>query len=141
MAYAEMERSAPEECGCTPCLNWVAAREETYPDEARHLLDRLGIDFRREAEVYHNARLDTGLHSYGAWYHFVGSIAEGGDAFVSTAPDGHAGTFDLEPVVETFWIGFTSRTALVPDLFGEQPLVQVEIAAEVPWVIDEEEPL
>ncbi len=28
----------------------------------------------RDAEVYHTTRLQTGLHLYGRWFHFVGKI-------------------------------------------------------------------
>ncbi len=30
-AYAGIERGDAERCGCTPCVNFVAAREQVYP--------------------------------------------------------------------------------------------------------------
>jgi hypothetical protein len=32
-----------------------------------------------DGEVYHNARLASGLHDYGGWFHFVGALAMTGD--------------------------------------------------------------
>jgi hypothetical protein len=43
------------------------------------LLDKLGGDPRKDAEVYHNARLTPGRHHYGGWYHFVGTLDQTGD--------------------------------------------------------------
>src|SRR5262245_42240485 len=76
-AYAQIEIGGAEACGCEPCRNWVASRVQLIPSGFRDLLERLGIPSDRDAEVYHNARLESGLHSYGGWYHFVGNILFG----------------------------------------------------------------
>src|SRR5262245_15323270 len=76
-AHTRASASGPETCGCGPCRNWVASREQVLPSGFRLLLGRLGIPANREAEVYHNCRLESGLHSYGAWYHFVGRVLFG----------------------------------------------------------------
>ena len=92
-----------------------------YPAEALALFDRLGITYNREAESYHNGRLESGLHSYGGWFHFVGTIEEGENNF--------------ERIGEHFSICLSSHTALIPRVFGEQPVVQLEFETEVAWVI------
>jgi hypothetical protein len=86
------------------------------------LLDRLGIPLDREREVYHNCRLDSGLHSYGAWYHFVGSVL--------------SGERDCAPNVEfgPISVYFHARPALLPEAFAGLPVVQLEVVAEVPWL-------
>ena len=66
-AHARSARFGPEECGCDPCRNWAASRDLILPEDFRRLLERLGIPPDREEEVYHNARLSSGLHSYGLW--------------------------------------------------------------------------
>jgi hypothetical protein len=73
-AYAKIERGGPEECDCNTCNNFAAARQYAYPQEARSLLEQLGIDINKEAEVYHKCKLESGLHNYGGWFHFIGSI-------------------------------------------------------------------
>ncbi len=94
----------------------------------------MGIDHRKEAEVYHNGLLDNGLHYYGGWFHFVGSIESGADVMEP------AGTFRPEPGNDGFEMGFSRSLALVPEAFGNQPLVQLEFWAKVPWVVDLPEP-
>jgi hypothetical protein len=132
-AYAKIERGSPVACGCNTCKNFAAARQYAYPQEARSLLEQLGVDIDKEAEVYHNCRLETGLHNYGGWFHFIGSIKEGPDSTRQIAENSF--TFDLEPIDNRFVIGFTARAALVARSFGDQPVIQVEFRTEVPWII------
>jgi hypothetical protein len=137
-AYHAITQGAPERCGCDPCKNFAAQRQSLYPDTVAALLKQLGINPGREAETYHNARMPSGLHLYGGWFHFVGSIQEGEDAYVPVTPN--AGTFALEAVGEHFKLGFSSRAALPAPSFQGKSLVQVEFAVEIPWVISAAEP-
>ena len=70
-AYEEIETGDPENCGCDPCLNFAASRDRIYPEEFRWLLDKLGIDPKKEVEVYHLAMIERGIHKYGGWFHFI----------------------------------------------------------------------
>jgi hypothetical protein len=121
-AYDRAPAAGPETCRCSPCRNWAATRDRLLPEGFRGLLDRLGIPFNREAEVYHNCRLESGLHSYGAWYHFVGRVV--------------FGELECSPSVVFGALAayFHSRPVLVPESFAGQPLVQLEVVAEVPWL-------
>jgi hypothetical protein len=121
-AFAGAPATGPETCGCDPCRNWAATRERLLPSEFREMLGRFGIPFDREAEVYHNCRLDSGLHSYGAWYHFVGRVL--------------FGERECSPnvVFGPFSVYFHSKPALLPEAFGVQPVIQLEVVAEVPWL-------
>lgn len=123
-AYALAPACGCEQCGCDPCRNWAATRGRLLPEEFRELLDELGIPFDREAEVYHNCRLDSGLHSYGAWYHFVGRVLYGEREGLPHVPFG------------SFSVHYHSRPVLVPEAFAGQPVVQLEVIAEVPWLSD-----
>lgn len=129
-AYAKIERGSPEECGCN---NFAAARQYAYSQEARSILEQLGIDVNKEAEVYHYCKLESGLHNYGGWFHFIGSI-EGLNSKGQIAENTF--TFDSERVGSRFAMYFTAHTALVPKAFGDQPVIQVEFEAEVHWVIE-----
>jgi hypothetical protein len=123
-AYACIESSSPETCRCNSCRNWVATRRRVLPREFRALLKRLGIPSDQEAEVYHMGRLASGLHSYGAWYHFIGRVLYGereGSAHVALGG---------------FEVYFHSRPALLPEAFAGQPVVQLEAVTEVPWLSD-----
>jgi len=123
-AHARTPATGPETCGCDPCRNWAATRIRVLPEEFRSLLDRLGIPLDREAEVYHNCRLDSSLHSYGAWYHFVGRVLSGER---ECSPNVAFGPFSVY---------FHSKPVLLPEAFAEMPIVQLEVAAEVPWLSD-----
>ena len=120
--YARAPVNGPEACGCDPCRNWAATRDRLLLEEFRGLLDRLGIPFDREAEVYHNCRLESGLHSYGAWYHFVGTVLFGER---DSSPNVVSGALSVY---------FHSKPALLAEAFAGQPVVQLEVVAEVPWL-------
>jgi hypothetical protein len=114
----------PEQCDCNPCRNWVATRDQLFPIGFRDLLNQLGISHDCEAEVYHNCRLESGLHSYGAWYHFIGRVIYG--------------ERECSPfiVFGSFSVYFHSKPALMPESFAGQPVVQLEVVTEVPWLSD-----
>ena len=123
-AHSRTPSTGPETCGCDPCRNWAATRERLLVVEFRQLLMRLGVPFDREVEVYHNARLNNGLHSYGAWYHFVGRVLYG--------------ELECSPNIAFGGLGFFfhSKPALLAEGFSELPVAQLELAAEVPWLSD-----
>jgi hypothetical protein len=137
-AYAAVSSGGPEECGCGPCLNFAALRSEIYAANVVALFEELGIPQNREAEIYHMARLESGRHLYGGWFHFVGSIVSGADSARKVSET--VWKPDLEEASDYFSLGFTSRVALVRKPFAGLPLVQLEFTAKVPWVREEMEP-
>lgn len=137
-AYAAVSIGGPEECGCQPCLNFAAARDQIYRPEVLALLEKLGVPPNREAEIYHMARLKSGRHLYGGWFHFVGSIISGADAAKQVAEN--IWQPDLAEASEYFSLGFSSRLGLVRESFRGIPLVQLEFTAQVPWVLAIGEP-
>lgn len=137
-SYSQIATGGAEECGCEPCENFAAARGSVYPPEVLELFERLGVNPMLEAEVMHLCRLPNGLHQYAGWLHLVGQIAEGGECWREAGPDSR--TQDLEPVAESFQLGFSSDRAVANDAFDALPVVAVEFNAEVPWVAETEEP-
>lgn len=130
---------AAELCGCEYCRNYAAAREYVLDRQARSLLGRLGIDPHCEAEVVYGAPTRPGYHMYEVWFHFVGKILSGRDAWKQVGDNGYV--FDLEELRSSPHLayGFTNRLALVPSSIGgfpKTPVVQLEFEFEVPWVID-----
>jgi hypothetical protein len=140
--FSRVQSGAPETCGCVPCRNFAAAREQLYPVDVIQLLDSLGIPHDREAEVYHTHRIRPRRHGYGGWFHFVGRIVGGLDACkqIGTTKDAPVWGFDLEKVSAEFKMGFTQRIGLLKEPFQGHPIVQIEFQATVPWVLTEEEP-
>jgi hypothetical protein len=137
-AHALLNRGGAEECGCDPCRNFIAARDQVFTAEFILLLRALGVDPRREVEVYHNARLPSGLHCYGGWFHAVGKIAAGGECWREVKP--RIRIPELESLSPQLAIGFQLECALVREPFRGLSLIQVEFQAEVPWVISAPEP-
>lgn len=103
-------------------------RGEVFPARFLALLDKLGIDPGKDAEVYHNARLAPGRHDYGGWYHFVGTL----DQNEEVTPVDLGGNF-------TVWMGHDASAPRLPSLKGMQ-VVQVDFHSDaVPWRLDEPE--
>jgi hypothetical protein len=139
-AYRAIERSAAEVCGCDPCRNFLAQHEGIYPPDVRELFARLGMDWQREAEVYHMARVGPGRHHYGGWLHFVGDLKSGEDS--KTALEDGATRVSFEEITPAFAIAFTRAPDLVAPSFGRLPVLQLEFAVELPWVLgDAHEPV
>lgn len=124
-------------CDCNQCRNFNAAAGRTFAAEFVALLDGLGIDPTKPAELCHWCREPSGLYLTGGWFHFVGSILSGEDAMHW---ENNTGTFRFEELVPGLEFGFTARLTLVREVFGGLPLVQLEFQTRVPWVLAEQEP-
>lgn len=109
-----------------------------FPEAVRQFMDNAGICMSRETEIYHNGVLESGLHSYGGWFHLIGRLVEGTDTSVPI--DGNSGTFDLHDFSSECHIGVTAKTQLVHSAFSARELLQLEFAVEIPWVISDVEP-
>lgn len=136
-AFSRVPLGSPEACSCSDCLNFAASRVRAYPSEVLLIFDELGIDSRKESEIWHTHRDESGLHHYGGFFHFIGTIQSGRDVMVKM--NGY-GTYDFEGIGEYFEWGLASETALVPEPFTGFPVTQLEFAARIPWVIDKPEP-
>jgi hypothetical protein len=123
-AYQQIAHGGAEECGCAGCRNFLAQRDEVFPEEVLKLFAELGVDWRRDAEIYHQAKLESGSHLYGGWFHFIGKIQK--------QPPGPT------QIREGFTIDFIPARHLAAASFADEPLVQVEIAVGLPWIVKEE---
>jgi hypothetical protein len=136
-AFSKISLGSPETCECDYCRNLVAARDKAYPEEARRLFAQLGIDYRKETETWEWNRVSPKLHSYGGFFHFVGSIKSGAEAVQYV---NGTGTFHLERIGENFEYGFSRVAALIEEPFKNQAVTQFEFTTLVPWVIEVPEP-
>jgi hypothetical protein len=135
--YAQVAHGSQVKCSCSDCRNFAAALEHAFPPAARRVLDQLGVDYSKRAEVYSTGRVDSGLHQYGGWFHFVGAIESGADAWRQFDKEAKSFTGELAQFADHFEIGFTSRIALLPDAFHGKSVVQLEFQTQIPWVIAE----
>ena len=128
-AYAQCAAGGADTCPCEDCRNYAGYRA-SLPAEVAEFFDQLGIDYRKESEVWRAARTESGCHQYFGWYHFKGQMLEGWDC---KQPSEHGlNLLDLRPITDTFSIGFTRAEA--PTIFSDKNnLVQIEFAICIPW--------
>ena len=135
--YDKIEVGSPESCGCNDCKNFVENRIKIYPEEIKELLAELGINFKKESEIYHICKLENGYHHYGGWFHFKGKITEGKDCKKILSNGGS--TFDTIQIADNFRIAFMKGSDLAfLDKDESSKLMQIEFIAESEWVINEE---
>lgn len=121
-------------CDCTDCRNFRVAIDSAFPPPFRHLLNQLGIDVSKPAELCHYGQPGHTCPT-GGWFHFIGSIVAGGDAWRQTSDTSWTG--DLEPYLGMVELGFSNRVALLPTVFIGHPIVQLEFSTNVPWVLED----
>jgi len=122
-AHAETYSSA-ERCGCAYCRNFVAVRDKTLPRKFIDILEQLGVNYRKDSEIYETHKRADGTHGYGGWYHAVGTVLSG--------PNEHS-----ESLGKRFWYWVSNRAHLVRKGFP-LPAFQIEFGTTLPWVIDEQ---
>jgi hypothetical protein len=125
-AHALYRTGSPEECTCTPCRNWAAARKQAYSPAFLQLLETLGLPPDGESEIYHIYRPDPGTHIYQGWFHFVGLISAS-DAPVTTPPPAE-------------FMSIHTDLALVPEPLKRHPVIQFEFQVLAPWLLPDPEP-
>jgi hypothetical protein len=123
-AYAQRAQGSPEECGCADCRNFIATRDLVYPSAARAVLEQLGIDRMREAEIWRDAREADGRHIYGGFFHIIGRLPPGASA-------------KEQAVTPDFSWWLVDRAELVPEPFRGCDLVALWFSTRVPWVLAE----
>ncbi len=138
LAYSQIDIGGPEACGCEPCLNFAAARETIYPKDIREIFDHIGIDYRKESEVFHCNKEDNGLHCYGGEFLFVGSVENTDEAYDPS--EVKANVLNFEDNAQNFVWSFSARVAYRQSVFENKPVALFDFAARVPWVLQIQEP-
>jgi hypothetical protein len=135
--YEQIPDGDAERCGCEFCMNFSLARNQVYPKDVIQVLTKLGVDFKKEEEVYHFRRVEPGWHHYGGNFHFVGTI---GTVSPKKNSDAQSSQEDFIAVNQNFSWFFNTKRDLAIDAFGDQPLVQIIFNVRVPWLLETEEP-
>lgn len=140
-AYDAIDIGWPEFCGCVHCKNFVLARAVAYPPEALELFTRLGVTASREQEVVPVEPLGPLAYFYTGSFPIIASLTSGPD-FWKPNPSGglmndREGTAFLG---DKFRMGFTNHLTRTPRPFRGKPVLQLEFAVEVPWVIPKRMP-
>ena len=135
-AYEGLPRT-DERCSCDGCQNFPLAIGKALSEEGRRLFASMGVDPAKATEAYVNLARDEGTIFYGAWYHLFGRI----ERRVETVPDVTAPEWgkDVErDVGDNASILFSDkRFDPREDPFRvDANVVQMELLADVPWVLD-----
>jgi hypothetical protein len=128
-AYSQISFPSIWQCNCVTCQNYKTVREEIYPEEFKSILDLLGINSAKEAEIYHIKKLGFKKHLYGGWFHFIGHFTSN-----------NLSSSLMIYLTENVQISFTDKTMLVPDILKKKDVLQLEFKITIPWVIDKNEP-
>lgn len=141
-AYAGIEVGWPEFCGRAHCKNFEQARPTVYPRDALELMQLLSIPPTREQEVVPVEPLGDRAYIYTGSFSFVGTLVSGPDFWKPKPGGGLMNDRDAtEFLDEKFRMGFTNHLTRTPKPFSGKPVVQLEFAAEVPWVMPNRMPV
>ena len=141
-AYAGIEIGWPEFCGCVHCKNFEQARPTVYPRDALELMQLLSIPPAREQEVVPVEPLGDRAYIYTGSFSFVGTLISGPDFWKPKPGGGLMNDRDAtEFLDEKFRMGFTNHLTRTPKPFSGKPVVQLEFAVEVPWVMPNRMPV
>ena len=122
-AYALMPFGGAERCHCIYCRNFAAQRDAVYPESFRVLLGHLGIDPKKEGEVYDMiGPFDDKVRPIGGWFYFVGELVEKGEKLISDAE---------------FQYWFQPSFPRPPACFGNR-LAAIEFNTKIPWALTED---
>lgn len=131
---AALHREAsPIDCNCDDCINFRTAKERAYSPQFLQLLEQLGIDPFKPAELCHYGTSGEPMPTQG-WFHFVGHLDAGDDAWRQVGDTSY--TLYPEPFPGMKSVGFSSRIDQARDSFAGHPLVQLEFETVVPWVTE-----
>src|SRR5882672_8634641 len=134
-AHSKLSRSGAAECSCTGCQNFEAVRPQILAGPLGGILAQLGISPPWEVEVYEMGRSASGLHHYGGWFHFVGTIDSGANAWRPIGDGSTTRIANFDSLSEILSVGLHTDIALMREPFAGLSLVQLDIIAELPWVI------
>lgn len=129
-------------CDCQGCRNYAKA-VNSLPEEVLQFFDSLGVDMKKAAEVWAIVANPDGSVLYNNFYHLCGKLLGGESAWVQTPvekPDMEMYHWDNTKtfsVSNGFNVSFHTDAVCVEDDFPE-PILQMEISANIPWVLDEE---
>lgn len=120
--YEKIEKGAATLCNCEYCEIYIKNREIVFPPEIKNLFKELGIDSKKEAELYYYGKDDKDNFGFNGWFHFKGKF-KGKNLIIPTSSK--SATLDFTEITEDFKIGFHYDNSLT--LFeNSNNLVQIE---------------
>ena len=119
--YQKVSQGSAEICACVYCKNFAALRDDLFQADFLELLNNLGVDYRKDVEIYHKAKLEKGKHLYAGWFHSIGTIKQNGNVVT------------LKNKIKVY---FMQNKNLMFDEFEGKDLIQIEFENVVlPWIL------
>jgi hypothetical protein len=121
--YNTITSGGAEECGCIGCRNFAAQRETIYPASFRDLLQLMGIDPAKDAEVYDVGPFPGGTYVYEGRFYFIGEVIAAGERNVGSleGPD----SFEF----------FFTRSGPRHPAFRSKDAIAIEFTTRVNWIL------
>lgn len=120
--YTEIDSSAAELCNCTDCENFIDNRNNLYPTEVRTLLNELGVDYRKEGDIWKMTQ-ENNLHRYSGCFYFVGNFK--GKNCIQPLNNYSSETI-LKTVTDNFSIGFCNCSYASISSKSNHNVIQIE---------------
>ncbi len=134
-SFYENAMRVSENCSCDGCLNFERAVDALDMAVVKFFAE-LGVDIKRVCECYACCTNKDGTLTYGGFTHVCGTLLEGDSAWQNINEDHlyleEAAMFSLTP---DFQVSFQEEIDLIEEDFP-RPVIQLEFAANIPWVID-----
>ncbi|MBX9878153.1 MAG: hypothetical protein K2Y22_06800 [Candidatus Obscuribacterales bacterium] len=108
--YQQIAGSDADICTCAGCRRFSQIRDEVYPQEFRNILEQLGIDHKKEAEVVTFG--EPGQIPMSGWFNFVGKAC--------------GGLNEVRKLANTFEIILEESFTMAQKEFGNKPLLTIE---------------
>jgi len=143
--YAKPRSGRARQCLCEWCRNWIAGWYRSIPYSVVHAMRRLGINMTSESDVYQHCYMGQGL-LYRAVYWCHGRLLSGRDCWSLVRPGSwecNLRELRSEPNFLAVGVSARGKDRLESPGWGTGkrfPLLQVELRATVPWVLDEPMP-
>ncbi|MBQ2957410.1 MAG: hypothetical protein IJE08_13215 [Clostridia bacterium] len=136
-AFYDRAATITEGCKCSGCRNYEAWAK-SLSEEPKGIMGEMGVRPEKPAEAFVNGENADGSMFYGGWYHLCGRILEGGSSCRNDLErDYQIDELCFEELGNGFRAAFTDHIALLEEGFPE-PAIQMEIMADIPWLLNGE---
>lgn len=120
-AYREIEFSSLEMCGCKACRHFLANRKLLYEESFVSVLRELGIDPKKEMEVFCKGNNQLGHLVYQGWFHFAGAVLD-----ISSGHEGSEPNSDFYRISKGVYIRISSKPEMIYPVFRNLRVLQLD---------------
>lgn len=103
------------------------------------LFEKLGIDYRKEGEVWEASPKGAMIRFYSGWFHFIGAIEQYRDDEAIHLKSSGLNCGSGIQISDSFGLIFEESQGIMHGLpFINGDLAQVTFFADVPWVLEDD---